>query len=97
MKIVLDAFKSVWQFLLVSRESALRQTTKKMTTTQIEAGTKTSTIKGKKLVDGNGHGGRKLYTVPGEYNSHLLICLKGEVIEVVSDLAKQDQRIRQGW
>ena len=68
-----------------------------MTTTQIEAGTKTSTIKGKKLVNGNGHGGRKLYTSPGEHNNVLLICLKGKVIEVISDLAKQDQRIHQGW
>ena len=87
----------MWESLLVSRESTLRLPNKKMTTTQIEAGTKTSTIKGKKLVNGNGHGGRKLYTVPGEFNTHLLICLKGEVIEVVSDLAKQDQRIHQGW
>ena len=60
-------------------------------------GTKTSEIKGKKLVDGNGYGSRKLYMIPGEYNSILLICQKGEVIEVVSDMAKQDQRIHQGW
>lgn len=60
-------------------------------------GTKTSDVKNKKLVDGNGYEGRKLYMIPGEYNSILLICLKGKVLEVVSDMAKQDQRLHQGW
>lgn len=64
---------------------------------KIKTRTFSNYINGRKLVNGNGHSGRKLYTVPGEHNDILLICLKGEVIEVVSDLAKQDQRIHQGW
>lgn len=60
-------------------------------------GTKTRDIPRKRLVVKNGHEGRKLYVADGWPHDVLLICLKGEVIEVVSDSAKQDQRIHQGW
>ena len=81
----------------VEREKPERQNLRKTKIMKIEKGTKTKEIKNKSLVAGNGHGGRKLYKVPGEFNDVLLICQKGEVIETVEDLAKQDQRILQGW
>jgi len=68
-----------------------------MTTTKIEFGTRISGIKNKTLVVKNGHGGRKIYAVPGEHNDVLVICLNGSVLEVIGDLARQGQRIHQGW
>ena len=65
--------------------------------TEINPGDKVKSIEGKKLINANGHAGRKLYKVAGEYHEVLLICLKGEVIEVVCELSKQPQRIQQGW
>jgi hypothetical protein len=64
---------------------------------KITKGTKLKDILGRRIAVKNGHGGLKLYVAPGEHNEVLLICLKGIVLEVVEDIAKQAQRILQGW
>jgi hypothetical protein len=64
---------------------------------KITKGTKLKDIPEKTLVVKNGYGGLWLYVTPGDCNEVLLICLKGMVLEVVEDIAKQAQRILQGW